>query len=137
MKTIIIIWLMIVALQGANKIDRIEQNTQKCLDKNTATSNTIDCIDIEAKQRDKELNQTYQKLKKMLDPKTRQALKKAQRQWIKTRDSDTKLIDQIYLSPTLSGSMYRLTKYSDFIEITHNRTIFLQSLINTIDMGNQ
>ncbi len=134
MRLIILIILLMVSSNGANKIDKIKQNTEKCLENVIATSAMMECLDIEYTARDKELNQTYKKLKKLLNSKTRQALKKAQKQWIITRDEDMKLIDELYMSPKFEGSLYRITRYDDIITLTHNRTIFLQRLINTIAM---
>ncbi|OPX26781.1 MAG: hypothetical protein B1H07_03590 [Campylobacteraceae bacterium 4484_166] len=134
MRLIILIILLMVSSNGANKIDKIKQNTEKCLENVIATSAMMECLDIEYTARDKELNQTYKKLKKLLNSKTRQALKKAQKQWIITRDEDMKLIDELYMSPKFEGSLYRITRYDDIITLTHKRTIFLQRLINTIAM---
>ncbi len=134
MRLIILIIFLMVSSNGANKIDKIKQNTEKCLENVIATSAMMECLDIEYTARDKELNQTYKKLKKLLNSKTRQALKKAQKQWIITRDEDKKLIDELYMSPKFEGSLYRITRYDDIVTLTHNRTIFLQRLINTIAM---
>ena len=97
----------------------------KCL-KATTTVEINECTSREAKAADRQLNQTYQKLRPKLSTKQRQRLTQAQSEWIKFRDRTCE-----YEAGEWEGGTGASAAYSACISrVTQQRTADLQRYLN-------
>jgi uncharacterized protein YecT (DUF1311 family) len=83
----------------------------------------VRCIDIAYGAWDRELNKNYTALMGKLRVEGKQSLKAAQVQWIKYRDAEFKLIDDIY--STLEGTMYIPMRVSRRMDVIKQRALEL------------
>ena len=90
-----------------------EKYTKDCLDHTYGGSGGIPCL-IGYDMWDRELNISYVKLMKIIEPKDRDLLKQSQLAWVKERDKSLEfnslLLDKMY---TDSGTMYVLMRAGD------------------------
>jgi uncharacterized protein YecT (DUF1311 family) len=99
--------------------------------KNQSTAGTIDCIDKAYEKWDKELNKVYRELMAKLKPDDQKVLKEAQKEWIKHRDMEFKLLDKIY--GYKEGTMYLPMHADSRMEIVRGRANKLQDYIDLLD----
>ena len=79
------------------------------------------------------MNKYYQKLLNKLKESDKETLRQAQRNWIKFRDSEMKLIHIIYsLNYSGPGFLPILFEGSTISELTKNRTIEIYNLLLAI-----
>ena len=96
-----------------------------CL-KATTTVEINECTGREAKAADRQLNQTYQKLRPKISTKQRQRLTQAQSEWIKFRDRTCE-----YEAGEWEGGTGASAAYSACISrVTQQRTADLQRYLN-------
>ncbi|MBA2749708.1 MAG: DUF1311 domain-containing protein [Tatlockia sp.] len=94
--------------------------------KATTTVEINECMSREAKAADRQLNQTYQKLKPKMSTKQRQRLTQAQLEWIKFRDRTCE-----YEAGEWEGGTSASAAYSACISrVTQQRTADLQRYLN-------
>ena len=90
--------------------------------KATNTVEINECTGREAKAADRQLNQTYQKLRPKISTKQKQRLTQAQLEWIKFRDRTC-----AYEAGELGGGTASMAAYSSCItRVTEQRTADLQ-----------
>jgi uncharacterized protein YecT (DUF1311 family) len=101
----------------------IDKALDACIDKDPSTAGMVRCLDIAYQAWDRELNRNYLAAMKKLSPSAKQSLKAAQLQWIKYRDAEFKLIDDVY--STLEGTMYIPMRVGQRIEVIKQRALEL------------
>ncbi len=106
---------------------KIEAMENECMGKNQTQAGMNNCAGQTFEAWDKALNDVYGKLMKKLDKQGRLALKNAQREWLKYRDSHFKFLETYY--EKFDGSMYVGMRIQDKTEIIRDRTLILQSLL--------
>jgi uncharacterized protein YecT (DUF1311 family) len=97
----------------------IDKALDVCMKKDVSTAGMIECLASARKSWDKEMNTQYQTLMGRLDTKGKAALKTAQLQWLKFRDSEYAALNGIY-SKT-QGTMYLPMEADDAMQITRTR----------------
>jgi uncharacterized protein YecT (DUF1311 family) len=114
-------------------IQNIQKRTEEYVNPFGQNMNKINSF--EEIEYDKLLNKYYQKLLNKLKEPDKETLRQAQRNWIKFRDSEIKLIDIIY-SPNYSGPGFLpiLSGSSTISEHTKNRTIEIYNLLLAITL---
>jgi uncharacterized protein YecT (DUF1311 family) len=119
--------LLLVGIGVAQETPKhaIDKALEACLDKNQSTAGMVECEDKAYLKWDKELNRLYAELMKKISPDAKAALKDAQVQWLKFRDSEFKLLDGIY--DKLEGTMYRPMRVDSRLEIVKRRALELNS----------
>lgn len=74
----------------------LDKALESCIAKNPSTGGEAACVTRAYDLWDKQLNKIYNELNGNLSPEESRALKTAQLEWLKYRDAEFKLIDQIY-----------------------------------------
>ncbi len=129
-------WLLLVLLllpiaagaQEETENHPIDKAMGKCIDKDSSTAGMSDCIGQAFEAWDKELNKNYNRLMAKLKPKEKQALKAAQLEWIKYRDTEFNLIDALYESK--EGTMYISMHGEERLRIVKRRALALASYLD-------
>ena len=105
---------------------KIESLLDKRIDLYDSTLGMINATNDAAKEYDELLNKYYQKLLSILDDKDKPILQDAQRNWIKFRDSEFKLInllsDDRYSG---GGTIQRIIRSAKYMDVTKTRVIEL------------
>lgn len=119
--------------QTKSKEDKIDRELQQCLDKkeNQSTADMVDCAYKALNKWDAKLNTTYKSLLSKLDSTGKNSLVEAQRQWIKFKEKEIGLIDATYGSA--QGTMWRIVRAQKVMDLTKQRAIELEDLLETID----
>lgn len=104
---------------------------EDCTARDESTAGQIACLAAAYEKWDAELNRVYQELMSALPEVSRPALKSAQIAWLKQRDEEFKLLDAVY--DLLDGSMYRLMKAADRVDIVRKRALELSSYLDVLD----
>lgn len=119
--------------QAGEKEDIIDKELSTCLEKkeNQTTAGMCDCTYKALEKWDKKLNATYKTLQTKLKAKAKTNLTEAQRQWIKFKESEIKLIDATYGSA--DGTMWRIVRADKVLGITKDRALSLEDLLETLD----
>mgnify|MGYP001772491557 CR=1 FL=1 len=102
---------------------------EKCIEKDSSTAGMINCGVKAYDMWDKELNKVYQELMKKLSPEERKLLRESQRQWLKFRDAEFKVIDKIYDFP---GGFYTTQRIGSKIRIIRERALRLKEYLDEI-----
>jgi uncharacterized protein YecT (DUF1311 family) len=102
----------------------IERALEACIDKDSSTAGMTNCADKALESWDKELNRVYNELARKLDPEGKLALKAAQSEWIKYRDSEYGLIDAVYYH--MEGTMYIPMRVEARTRIVRERSLALE-----------
>lgn len=116
--------------QSAHPIDKA---LDACIEKDGSTAGMIQCTDKAYMAWDRELNKNYGDLMRRLKGSQQAALKAAQIQWLKYRDSEFKLIDTIY--DNLQGTMYLPMRISERLEIVKQRALNLRNYVELLQVG--
>lgn len=120
------------SIARASAPHRIDKALAGCLDQAMSTAAQSRCSYAAYEQWDKELNRAYGALAKAIDPSARQALKSAQQDWLKHRDTEFALIDAIYSS--LDGTMYIPMRVQSRTRIVQERTMQLLDYLDLLGM---
>jgi uncharacterized protein YecT (DUF1311 family) len=115
-----------VAAEEPN-VDPIEQQLEKCIEKDSTTAGMTNCQEVAYENWDRELNKVYAELMKKLPSDAKDSLKNAQTAWLKFRDSEFVLIDKIYAQ--LQGTMYIPMRVADRTQIVEDRVIALRGFL--------
>ncbi|MBI4690767.1 MAG: DUF1311 domain-containing protein [Nitrospirae bacterium] len=92
---IVFISFSVTLAQEQNQEYPIDKGLAKCINSDSSTAGMRDCFSEAYDMWDKELNKIYKDLMKKLSPKGQKTLKEAQTLWIKYRDAEFKLNDEI------------------------------------------
>ena len=127
---LLLITLAIPCFAQSEKEHRIDQALEDCIEKDSSTAGMAQCTYKAEEMWDSELNKIYQQLSASLDEKEKEALKKAQKNWIQYRDSEFDLIGTLYSK--MEGSMYIPMRAADRMEIVKARALELQNYLNLL-----
>lgn len=132
--------LLILLLLAAAVADARSQETEnhsidkamgRCIDKDSSTAGMSDCIHAAAQSWDRELNKNYNRLMTKLSAKQKRALKTAQLEWIKYRDTEYELINAVY--DTMDGTMYIPMRAEDRLRVVKKRALELASYLELLE----
>lgn len=110
---------------------QIDKWLTRCIEQDSSTAGMRDCFSKAYDMWDKELNKTYKELMKKLSPKGQKTLKEAQTLWIKYRDSEFKLNDEIIGSK--EGTMWLTVSDGDRVEFVKQRTLELKRYLEILE----
>ena len=129
---VVAVLLSLAPLSYGQKVKEhpIDKALGDCIDKDGSTAGMVQCISNAEEKWDKELNRAYGELMKRLTPQGKSALKEAQLQWIKFRDSEFKLQDSIYSK--LEGTMYIPMSADSRMQVVKNRALELRSYLDLL-----
>jgi uncharacterized protein YecT (DUF1311 family) len=108
----------------------IDSNQEACLNDHPSTAGNVDWLDAANAASDKELNRAYAELSRRLSPQGRQALKLAQAEWIRQRDSEFKLIGAVYSG--LEGTMYAPMMAFSRVKVVKARALQLDDYVSLL-----
>jgi uncharacterized protein YecT (DUF1311 family) len=113
----------------SNPIDRA---TDVCMShpENYSTAGQLECLSQAYKAWDAELNKNYQSLKMQLPEKEQADLIQSERQWIKFRDAETLVLNDVY-SHT-QGTMYGPMRLYDKVDMTRQRAEQLKARLQIV-----
>jgi len=121
---LVVIGLLLSTLPLAAADSDMSQEYSGCMDKsNGNTAGMTDCIAAETKRQDARLNENYKQLMSKLSAKRRNALREAQRAWVKFRDTNC----SFYFDPD-GGTAALLDGRDCFLQATANRAKELGNL---------
>lgn len=109
----------------------IDKWTKNCLEKNGSTGGEIACWEEAYKKWDQELSKHYKALMSLLDPNEKKHLQSSELEWIKWRDQELKLIDDVYTHT--SGSMYAPSQAASRVRIVRDRAVLLKHYCDIIN----
>jgi uncharacterized protein YecT (DUF1311 family) len=108
-----------------------DKETNKCLDQNPSTGGQCGCWDEAYKKWDEDLNRQYRALVGRLAPAEKKQLQEAEVEWMKFRDQELKLIDDVYAHT--SGSMYAPAQAASKVRIVRDRAILLKHYCDLVN----
>jgi uncharacterized protein YecT (DUF1311 family) len=127
---LLLLLLPAVAMAQEQTVYPIDKTLEACTDKNPSTNGTIQCTARAQEMWDKELNRNYNGLLGQLNPQGKQALKAAQLDWLKYRDAEFKLIDNLYSN--LQGTMYLPMLAWDQMSVVWKRALALKAYLDLL-----
>ena len=104
----------------------LNESLDKCLEKDSSTAGTHQCLDTIEPQWDAELNKYY----KLLGGDQNVELRKAQQAWIAYRKAKTEWINKKYeliYQQNGGGTMYSLMAHGEVFEIVKDRALELKA----------
>ena len=108
----------------------IDKWTNDRLEKANCTADETACWDEVYKKWDQELNTEYKRLTALLTPAEQKHLVTSEIQWLKYRDAELKLIDDVY--EHTSGSMFAPAQAASRVRILRDRVILLKHYIDLV-----
>ena len=108
----------------------VDKWTNNRLEKAKSTADETACWDGAYKKWDLELNTEYKSLMALLTPAEQKNLVASEIQWLKYRDAEFKLIDDVYAHT--SGSMFAPAQAASRVRILRDRVILLKHYIKLI-----
>jgi uncharacterized protein YecT (DUF1311 family) len=117
---------------AAEKVHPIDKWTAQCEKNSKSTADSVDCHEQAYKKWDAELNKQYKLLSAELTPAERKNLQATQLQWIKFRDQELKLIDDMYNNHK-EGSMYAPMQAASRARIVRERALLLQHYLELLN----
>lgn len=102
--------------------NKIDADLEKCLSQRNSTVSQVSCVSSARDSWDKELNKSYLSLSQKLSKTGKMELVEAQRNWIKFRDSEFKLIDKYYLD-IKKGTLFYVIAEEKKLEIVKERAL--------------
>ncbi|MEO8433571.1 MAG: lysozyme inhibitor LprI family protein [Pyrinomonadaceae bacterium] len=134
------LYILLLILFSASVVCPQEQSTHPidkaldaCIEKDGSTAGMIRCTDKAYLAWDRQLNKNYADLMRRSKAGQEAALKAAQLQWLKYRDSEFKLIDSVY--DALQGTMYLPMRISERLEIVKKRALSLRGYFELLEEG--
>lgn len=116
--------------EDTTKTDPIDRAMEAAMEKDPSTAGMIQAISAANVQWDKRMNSTYNSLRKRMEPEEWKPLVSAQKAWINYRDLQIASIEAIY--SRMEGSMWRPVSASRVMEITKERALFLEALLENL-----
>jgi uncharacterized protein YecT (DUF1311 family) len=129
----LLLLLPVIAHAQEETVHPIDKALEACTDKNPSTNGTIQCTARAQEMWDKELNRSYNGLMGQLNPQGKLSLKAAQLDWLKYRDAEFKLIDNLYSN--LQGTMYLPMLAWDQMNIVKKRALQLKAYLDLLKEG--
>lgn len=120
-KSISILFLMTINILSFAQ-NKIDADLEKCLSQRNSTASQVSCVSSARDSWDKELNKSYLSLSQKLSKTGKMELVEAQRNWIKFRDSEFKLIDKYYLD-IKKGTLFYVIAEEKKLEIVKERAL--------------
>jgi uncharacterized protein YecT (DUF1311 family) len=119
-------------LSGEDKVkqDPIDRAMEAAMEKDPSTAGMIQAVSDAEVQWDKRMNSNYNSLRKAMEPDEWKSLVSAQKAWINYRDLQIASIEATYSK--MEGSMWRPVSASRVMEITKERALFLEALLDNI-----
>jgi uncharacterized protein YecT (DUF1311 family) len=111
---------------------KIDQDLEKCLSQRNSTAGQISCVTSARDSWDKELNKSYISLSQKLTKTGKKELIEAQRNWIKFRDSEIRLIEKYYFD-VKTGTLFYLIAENKKLEIVKERVLQLEEYDKQFD----
>ncbi|MGL6130538.1 MAG: lysozyme inhibitor LprI family protein, partial [Fusobacteriaceae bacterium] len=102
------------------ELQKLKWMSEKMKDKDHSTRGMIIAEERRYEGLDKLLNRYYKDLMETLDPEQKIALRDSQREWIKFRDKEIKLAEEIYYKK--QGTVWALYPGMIAVELMENRT---------------
>jgi len=103
---------------------------EAAMEKDPSTAGMIQAVSDAEVQWDKRMNSNYNSLRKAMEPDEWKSLVSAQKAWINYRDLQIASIEATYSK--MEGSMWRPVSASRVMEITKERALFLEALLDNI-----
>ena len=100
------------------------------MDRDPSTAGMIEAIADATARWDKRMNSAYNSLRKRMEPDEWKSLVSAQKAWLNYRDLQTASIEDTY--SRMDGTMWRPVSASRVMEITKERALFLEALLDNI-----
>jgi uncharacterized protein YecT (DUF1311 family) len=116
-----------LSYSSVNSQDRkhtIDAELDECIELNSHTHGTVECIEKAIEKWDAELNKYYKLLMKELDAESAEMLRSAEKEWIAYKDSEMKNIESIF--SRLDGTMYIPMKFFSKMDIIKTRALQLK-----------
>lgn len=121
------------ALAGEPPVKYFNQAYEQCLKTQDSSYAVSICIDQETQMWDYELNRQYLELMRVLPDPAKNKLRQAQREWLKFRDSEFALIEQ--MSTRFMGPRAALEDAASKRELVKKRAMELHSYNAEIDFN--
>ena len=126
---------LLIALPALADDNLYSKQFRLCVDKtNGVTTDILDCIHQEVTRQDKKLNANYKKamalIGEQIGKEGQDALRQAQRAWLKWRDQDSGVYGQFY---NYYGEMARINANDDYLEKTARRVRDLENMIKMME----
>ena len=130
---LLVLILPLISFAQETSTHPIDKALDACTEKDGSTAGTIRCTDKAYAAWDRELNKNYTQLMRQLKSAQKLALKAAQLDWLKYRDSEFKVIDSIY--DTLQGTMYIPMRIAERLEVVKRRALALGGYLDLLNEG--
>jgi len=118
------------AADAPAKKDPVDAAMDAAMDKDPSTAGMVKAISDANAKWDKRLNDAFQKLKKTMQPDEWHYFVLAQKDWLVFREAQLKSINVTFSK--MDGTMWIPVSASKAMEITKDRALFLESLVDTI-----
>jgi uncharacterized protein YecT (DUF1311 family) len=112
------------SLYSQDRKHTIDSELDECIELNSHTHGTVECIEKAIEKWDAELNKYYKLLMNELDEESAKALKSAELEWISYKDKEMQSIEGIFSK--LDGTMYIPMKYYSKMDIIKTRALQLK-----------
>jgi uncharacterized protein YecT (DUF1311 family) len=116
--------------QNTAKKDPIDRAMEAAMEKDPSTAGMVRAISDATVQWDKKMNSIYKSLRKNMEADEWSSLVLAQKAWINYRDLQITSIESTYSK--MEGTMWVPVSASRVMEITKERALFLESLLENI-----
>jgi uncharacterized protein YecT (DUF1311 family) len=116
--------------QNTAKKDPIDRAMEAAMEKDPSTAGMVRAISDATVQWDKKMNSIYKSLGKNMEADEWSSLVLAQKAWINYRDLQITSIESTYSK--MEGTMWVPVSASRVMEITKERALFLESLLENI-----
>jgi uncharacterized protein YecT (DUF1311 family) len=116
--------------QNTAKKDPIDRAMEAAMEKDPSTAGMVRAISDATVQWDKKMNSIYKSLRKNMEADEWSSLILAQKAWINYRDLQITSIESTYSK--MEGTMWVPVSASRVMEITKERALFLESLLENI-----
>jgi uncharacterized protein YecT (DUF1311 family) len=116
--------------QNTAKKDPIDRAMEAAMEKDPSTAGMVRAISDATVQWDKKMNSIYKSLRKNMEADEWSSLILAQKAWINYRDLQITSIESTYSK--MEGTMWVPVSASRVMQITKERALFLESLLENI-----
>ena len=110
----------------------IDRAFDACDEHSIGHAGHLNCLGKALMSWDREIDRVYRALHAKLTPSAQRALEKSQRAWIQFRDSERALLAEFYNH--IDGSMWRQCHAGDLMELSRDRALALQSMLDPLTL---